>query len=74
MSDNDPQAAEADRPIIVSGGGSVDLDLPSKFKERSSGPEGKKFKSDTNNLASVQIDGGKPIRLNRNSRIVINFE
>jgi len=74
MSDNDPQAAEADRPIIVQGGGSVVLDLPPKFKERSSGPNGKKFKSDTNNLASIQIDGGKPISLNKNSEIIINFE
>ena len=67
-------AAEGDKPIIVQGGGSVDLDVPSKFKEKSSGPNGKKFKSDTNNLASIQIDDGKPIPLNKNSKIIINFE
>ncbi len=66
--------AESDRPIIVQGGGSVELDVPPKFKEKSSGSHGKKFKSDTNNLASLQIDNGKPITLNKNSKIVINFE
>ncbi len=67
-------AAEGDRPIIVQGGGSVDVDVPPKFKEKSSGPNGKNFKSDTNNLASIQIDDGKPIPLNKNSKIIINFE
>ncbi len=65
---------DGDRPIIVQGGGSVDLDLPPKFKEKSSGPDGKKFKSDTNNLVSVQIDNGKPISVSKNSKITINFE
>ena len=74
MQDPEPQAAESDPPIIVQGGGSVDLDLPPKFKEQSSGPQGKKFKSDTNNLASIQIDNGTPIPVNRNSKITIYFE
>ena len=74
MSNNDPQAAASDPPIIVQGGGSVNLDLPLKFKEQSSGAQGKKFKSDTNNLASLQIDDGTLIPLNRNSKITINFE
>lgn len=74
MSDNEPQAAEADPPIIIQGGGSVDLDLPVQYKEKSKDSKYKKYKSDTGNLASIQIDGGKPISLNKKSKIIINFE
>lgn len=73
MSDNEPQAAESDPPIIVQGGGSVDLDLPPKFKEKNHGPKGKKFKNDTGNLASIEIDG-QSYSLTPTSRIVINFK
>ncbi len=74
MSDNAPQAAEADRPIIISGGNSVELDLPVQYKEKSKDSKYTKYKSDTGNLASIQIDGGKPISLNKNSKITIYFE
>ena len=74
MSEENPLTPAVDPPIIVHGGGSVDVDLPPKFKEQSSGAQGKKFKSDTNNLVSIQIDDGKPIPVNKNSKITINFE
>jgi hypothetical protein len=74
MSENDPQIAAVDPPIIIQGGGSVEVDLPSKFKEKSSSAAGKKFKSDTSNLVSIQIDEDTPIVLNKNSKITINFE
>jgi len=73
MSDNAPQAAEADRPIIISGGNSVELDLPVQYKEKSKDSKYTKYKSDTGNLASIEIDG-KSYPLTPTSRIVIKFK
>jgi hypothetical protein len=66
-------ALEADPPIIIQGGGSIDLDVPSKFKEKSSGPNGKKFKNDLGNLESIVIDDAVTIKLKPTSKIVINY-
>jgi len=72
MSDSNP-LVDNDRPIIVQGGGSVNLDLPPQFKENGNDPNGRKFRSEKN-LATIQIDGGKPIPLNENSEIIIRFK
>ena len=73
MSDNEPLAAESDPPIIIQGGGSVELDLPVQYKEKSKDSKYKKYKSDTGNLASIEIDG-QSYSLTPKSRIVINFK
>lgn len=73
MSDNNPQAAEADPPIIVSGGGSVNLDLPTQYKEKGKDSKYTKYKSETGNLASIEIDG-KSYPLTPTSKIVIRFK
>jgi hypothetical protein len=73
MANENPQDLVTDPPIVVQGGGSVNLDLPPQFKENGNNPNGKKFRSEKN-LASIEIDGGKPIPLNENSRIVIRFK
>jgi hypothetical protein len=66
-------ALEADPPIVVQGGGSIDMDVPSKFKEKSSGPHGKKFKNEFGDLDSVVIDDAVTIKLKPTSKIVINY-
>jgi hypothetical protein len=63
-----------DPPIVVQGGGSIDVDIPEKFKEKGSGKKGGKYKGDTQNLVSVVIDGGTPIAVNANSKIEINYK
>lgn len=73
MSADDLQAMAIDPPIIVSGGGSVELDLPIQYKEKSKDSKYKKYKSDTGNLASIEIDG-KSYPLTPTSKIVINFK
>jgi len=72
MSDANP-LDENDRPIVVQGGGSVNLKFSHKFKDEGNDKEYKKYKSDSN-LATIQIDGGEPIKLNENSRIIIRFK
>lgn len=67
------ESFDSDPPIVIQGGGSVDMDVPSKFKEKSSGSKGKRFKHDIGNLVSIVIDG-KTTPLNKNSRIEINYE
>lgn len=81
MSDPTPLGEEGDRPIIIQGGGSVDIFFSPNFKEEpsdSSGyeqagstPKDKKFKNLAVNLVEVQIDDGEPIALNKNSKITI---
>jgi hypothetical protein len=63
-----------DPPIVVQGGGSIDLDVPEKFKEKGSEKKGGKFKGETQNLVSVVIDGGEPIPVNTTSRIEIHYK
>jgi hypothetical protein len=70
MQDNEQQAAQtSDPPIIIQGGGSVEVDVPTSFTERT----GKKFKNDNVNLISLQIDENTPITLNKNSKITITY-
>ncbi|MDT7541229.1 MAG: hypothetical protein QOE33_1133 [Acidobacteriota bacterium] len=50
--------AGADPPIIVDGGGSIAVDMPSKFKDKGVLPGGgKKFKNDLGDLSSMEITG-----------------
>jgi hypothetical protein len=79
MSDPIP-FVEGDRPIIIQGGGSVDIFVPSNFKEQpddgkyqqaGGAPKPKDFKNPAVNLVSLQIDEGTPIILNKNSKITI---
>ncbi|HLL76669.1 MAG TPA: hypothetical protein VK421_15550 [Pyrinomonadaceae bacterium] len=60
-------------PIIIQGGNSVDVEVPSKFKENGSGKQGGKFRNPNQNLISLTIDGGEPIALQANSRIEITY-
>ena len=79
MSDQLPLGEETDRPIIIQGGGSVDITVPENFNEQvgtnyaqaATGAKEKKFKNDRVNLVSLQIDEDTPITLNRNSKITI---
>jgi hypothetical protein len=67
-------ASLIDPPIVIQGGGSIDVDVPEKFKEKVSGKRGGKFKGETQNLVSIVIDGGSPIPLRPDSKIEINYE
>jgi hypothetical protein len=59
-------------PIIIQGGGSVFLNIPTKFKEKGTNKGGGKYKNDTQNLISIQIDNREPIPLDADSTIVIS--
>ena len=82
MSVENPLAEEGDRPIIIQGGGSVDIVVPENFNEQAGGEylqtvtggNEKKFKNDHANLVSLQIDENTPIPLNRNSKITITYK
>jgi hypothetical protein len=81
MSDPNPLLAEGDPPIIIQGGGSVNIIVPPNFTDLSgsgyqeaSGGKGKDFKNDKVNLISLQIDGNTPITLNKNSKITITYK
>ena len=74
MSNPDPQATEGDPPIIVQGGGSVNIIVPSTFNEQAATEKEKDFKNDNVSLLSLQIDGNTPIPLNKNSKITINYK
>jgi hypothetical protein len=74
MSEQEPQATEGDPPIIIQGGGSVNVVLPANFNEQAASEKQKDFKNVNVNLVSLQIDGGAPILLNKNSRITINYK
>lgn len=69
-----PQPTESDPPIIIQGGGSVQITVPPKFKEHGSSPNGKHFRDDTGSLASIQINEDAPITLNRDDKITIYYE
>jgi len=73
MSEENPQpaAAEVDPPIIVQGGGSVDIDVPAGFNAPSGG---KKFKNDKANLDTLQINTDTPIKLNKGDKITITYK
>ncbi|HEX8423546.1 MAG TPA: hypothetical protein VF634_09045, partial [Pyrinomonadaceae bacterium] len=73
MQDTEQQAATtSDPPIIIQGGGSVEVDVPAGFNAQLGG--GKKFKNDNVNLVSIQIDENTPITLNKNSKITITYK
>ena len=81
MSDPDPLVTEGDPPIIVQGGGSVNITIPPNFSEQpsgtyqqASGGHGKGFKNDHVHLVSLQIDGNTPIALNKDAKITINYK
>jgi hypothetical protein len=75
----------ADLPIIVQGGGSIDVDMPVKFNANGTGPlGGKKFKNGLGDLTSMEVTnagactvdpatGTISITLNRTSRISISY-
>lgn len=69
MSNNDPQAAESDPPIIVHGG-SVSVDVPPNFQDLGD----KKFKNDKVTLDTLQINENTPIQLNKGDRITITYK
>lgn len=82
MSDPNLPAAEGDPPIIIQGGGSVNIVVPTSFTEETSGGSyqqaaretgGKDFKNGNVHLVSLQIDDGTPISLTPNSKITINY-
>jgi hypothetical protein len=70
MSDSNVQAA-IDPPIIVQGGGSVEVDVPDGFNAPSNG---RKFKNDKVNLVSLQINEDTPITLNKDDTITITYK
>lgn len=81
MSDPKPLAEEGDRPIIVQGGGSVNIIVPpnctdqaASRKHQAGDGNGKDFKNGNVNLVSLQIDENTPIPLNRNSKITIIYK
>ena len=73
-SDDDNQLTEIDPPIIVQGGGSIEITVPPKFRERGSSPKGKHFKDDIVELVSVQINTNTPIALNAGDTITIIYK
>ena len=81
MSDPNLLAEEGDRPIIIQGGGSVDITVPGNFTDQASigylqadGGKEKNFKNGNVHLVSLQIDEDTPIPLNKNARITINYK
>jgi hypothetical protein len=72
MQDNEPMAAESDPPIIIQGGGSVDIDVPTGFNAQLEG--GKNFKNEKVNLVSLQINEDTPIPLNKTDKIKITYK
>lgn len=72
--DNDTELADIDPPIIVQGGGSIEITVPPKFKERGSSAKGKHFKDDTVELVSVQINTNTPIALNAGDTVTIIYK
>jgi hypothetical protein len=73
MSENNPQA-EVDPPIIVQGGGSIEMNVPPRFRERGSGVRGKQFKDDAGTLSRIQINENEPIILNPSDKITIYYK
>jgi hypothetical protein len=63
-----------DPPIIISGGGSVHMDMPHGFKDNGTDADHKKYKHDTGDLAELVIDNGAPIPLKKDSRIEIRYK
>jgi hypothetical protein len=64
---------DADPPIIVSGGGSIILDRPDKFKDHGTFPNGKKYRIANGVLVSCQINTNTPIPLRPTDKITITW-
>jgi hypothetical protein len=71
MSDNDPQTAASDPPILIQGGGSIEIDVPASFQEQGGA---KRFKNEQVNLVSLQINEDTPIQLNKGDKISITYK
>jgi hypothetical protein len=63
-----------DPPIIVQGGGSIEITVPNKFKEKGASEKGRHFKDDIVELVSVQINTNTPIALNAGDTITIIYK
>jgi hypothetical protein len=81
MSDQNPLAAAGDPPIIIQGGGSVNIIVPPDFNEQTGSgydpavtAKEKDFKNSNVNLVSLQIDEDTPITLNKNAKITITYK
>lgn len=74
MSEQQPPVTPGDPPIIIQGGSSVSIIIPSTFNEQASSMKEKDFKNDNVNLISLQIDENTPITLDKNSRITITYK
>ncbi|HZH33129.1 MAG TPA: hypothetical protein VEY11_20345 [Pyrinomonadaceae bacterium] len=74
MSEQIPLGEEGDRPIIIQGGGSVNVIVPPNFSEQGISLHGKDFKNGNVNLISLQIDQDTPITLNKNAKITITYK
>jgi hypothetical protein len=74
MSEQIPLGEEGDRPIIIQGGGSVNVIVPPNFSEQGGNLHGKDFKNGNVNLISLQIDQDTPITLNKNAKITITYK
>ena len=72
--ENDDQLTEIDPPIIVQGGGSIEITVPPKFKDKGASPKGRHYKDDVVELVSVQINTNTPIALNAGDRITIIYK
>lgn len=76
MSTNNEETelTEIDPPIIVQGGGSIEITVPPKFKDRGTTTKGRHYKGDTVALVSVQINTNTPIALSAGDTITIVYE
>ncbi|HEX8633206.1 MAG TPA: hypothetical protein VF703_03540 [Pyrinomonadaceae bacterium] len=72
MSNPIPPPSEGDPPIIIQGGGSVNITVPANFNAQTG--SGRDFKNDHVNLISLQIDENTPIPLNKDSKITITYK
>ena len=66
--------ADTEPPIIVQGGGSIDMNVPPRFRDHGTGSHGKKFKDAAGTLESVVIDDTTTIKLKPDSRIEIRYK
>ena len=74
MSDPNPLVVPGDPPIIIQGGSSVSIIVPTDFNEQASSGKEKDLKNGNVNLVSLQIDENTPIPLNKNSKIKIGYK
>lgn len=70
-----PGPLPVDPPIIVQGGGSIEMNLPPNFAAQQTGPGGgKHFKHNLGKLTTLVIDDPPTtVTLKPNSKITINY-